>query len=142
MILTIFLILLILGVSAACAAAVIHRHRRSANFLTAHDKSLIHVRWHAIEERLQKGGPTNLRQAVIEADTLVDYVLKKLAVPGTTMGERMRSSQARFSDYQGLWQAHKLRNQIVHELDREVLSFEAKQMIGKFRTALHDLGAV
>ncbi len=137
------LLLAILIVAALGATAIVlRRHRARPKPLTAHDKSLVHVKWHEIEQRLQKGGPTQFRQAVIEADNLVDYVMKKLSIEGETMGERLRSGQAWFSDYDGLWKAHKVRNQIVHELDKEVISFEAKQQIKRFRTALEDLGAL
>lgn len=133
--------LVLLGFMGA-VALLVRRRRTLPNYLTAHDKSLVHIRWHSIEGRLKKGGPTELRQAVMEADTLLDYVLKQLQITGDTMGDRLRSAEHRFSDYQGIWKAHKLRNQIVHEVDREVLSFEAKQMVDRFRVALTDLGAL
>lgn len=135
-------LLLFLLIGVAAIAYLVHRHGAQTKFLSAHDKSVVHVKWHAIEQRMQKGGPTNFRQAVMEADSLVDYVLKQLGVEGTTMGERLRASQPRYSDYQGLWNAHKLRNEIVHELDRDVHSSEAKTAIARFQTALYDLGAV
>lgn len=138
-----YLTLILIGLASVGSLGLLLRHHRHLpDYLTAHDKSLVHIRWNAIEDRLKKGGPTQLRQAVIEADTLVDYALKQLKVEGDTMGERLRASEKRYSDYDGLWKAHKLRNQIVHEVDREVLSFEAKQMVEKFRIALTDLGAL
>ena len=121
---------------------MLHRHRNRHVYLSAEDKALIHVKWHEVEQHVKKGGPTHYRQAVVEADKLVDYCMKELGVPGQTMGERLRQSQSRFTDYDGLWKAHKVRNQLVHEMDREVLSFEVKKIIARFRTALNDLGAL
>lgn len=139
---TILLLVLLLVIAVAGAFAFRHRHRRLPRYLTAEDKALVHVQWHQIEQRLRKGGPTNLRQAVTDADRLVDHCLKRLGVPGESMGERLRNSPDRFSDYQGLWSAHKVRNQLVHEMDRELLSFEGKKVIARFRVALQDLGAM
>lgn len=118
----------------------LHRYQRRARPMPAEEKAYVHIRWHEVERMMQKGGPANLRQAVIEGDKLVDHTLKHLGVPGESMGERLRAAKTRFSDYDGLWKAHKTRNQVVHETRKELLSFEAKQAIGRFRRALTDLG--
>ncbi len=136
------LTLLILAVAAGAVALTIRRHQRRTRILSGEDRALIHVRWHEIEQSVQRGGPTQLRQAVIEADKLVDYSLKQLQVGGETMGERLRQGAARFSDYQGVWEAHKVRNQLVHEVNRELLSFETTGVLAKFKRGLHDLGAL
>lgn len=121
---------------------VIVRHQARVAYLTAEDRALIHVRWHEVEQHLKKGGPTHFRQAIIEADKLVDYVLQQLGVSGESMGERLRQAQPRFTDYQGIWDAHKTRNQVVHEMNKDVLSFETKSALKKFHAALKDLGAL
>lgn len=117
-----------------------HRFQRRARIMPTEEKAYVHIRWHEVEGMLRKGGPTHLRQAVIEADKLVDHALKHLGVPGESMGERLRAAKGRFTDYDGLWKAHKTRNQVVHETRKELLSFEATQAIGRFRRALQDLG--
>ncbi len=108
--------------------------------MAAEEKAYVHVKWHEVEALAKKGGPANLRQAVIEGDKLVDHTLKHLGVPGDSMGERLRAAKGRFTDYDGLWKAHKTRNQVVHEARKELLSFEANQSIKRFRRALTDLG--
>ena len=118
----------------------IHRYQRRERVMAAEEKAYVHIKWHEVEAMIKKGGPANLRQAVIEGDKLVDHALKHLGVPGESMGERLRAAQTRFSDYDGLWKAHKTRNQVVHETRKELLSFEATQSIGRFRRALQDLG--
>lgn len=140
---TIFLFSLLLLAAAAFVGgvAVVQRHRARVRFLGAEDRALVHVKWHAIEQDLATGGPSRFRQVVIEADSLVDMCLKSLGIPGETMGERLRHSSNRFSDYEGLWAAHKLRNQLVHEVGRDLHSSEAKQAAARFKSALTDLGA-
>ena len=120
----------------------LQRHRSLPKTLSADDKAFAHVRWHEIQEQMKRGGPAHLRQAVIQADNLIDHTMKALGIPGDTMGARLKVSGARFSDYDGLWTAHKTRNQIVHEADKELLSFEAKSALDKFERALKDLGAL
>src|SRR5688572_16203921 len=139
-----WLSVLILALMVVAAAYVVWHHRRHhlKPYLSAEDKAFVHVRWHELEQQVAQGGRSRFENALVEADKLLDHCLKKLEVPGDTLGERLRHSQNRFSDYQGVWAAHKARNQIVHEVDKEVLSFEAKQMIAKFQRALTDLGAL
>lgn len=137
----IFLVLCLLAMAGGLYG-VLRRHATRARQLSAEDKALVHVQWHTIEQHLAKGGPTNFKSAVIEGDKLVDYCLKELRVPGDTMGDRMRAARGKFTNYEGLWAAHKLRNQLVHEVSKDVHSGEAKTQVGRFKTALEDLGAL
>ncbi|MDP4000009.1 MAG: hypothetical protein Q8Q11_01055 [bacterium] len=137
------MILIVVLVIVLGLLLMLQRHRTLPKTLSAEDKSLAHVRWHEVREQLKRGGPAHLRQSVITADNLVDHCLKALGIPGDTMGERLKAAgRARFSDYDGLWSAHKTRNRIVHEADKELLSFETKSALDKFERALKDLGAL
>ena len=120
----------------------ITRLQRREKFMPVEEKAYVHIKWHEVEAMAKRGGSANLKQAVIEADKLVDHTLKHMGVAGDTMGDRLRTAHARFTDYDGLWKAHKTRNQIVHETRKDLLSFEAKQSIDRFRRALTDLGVL
>ncbi|MCX6806709.1 MAG: hypothetical protein NT135_01130 [Candidatus Berkelbacteria bacterium] len=85
------------------------------------------------------GRPSNFRQAVLEADKLLDFVLRKMNYEGETIADRIRSSKDCYKDYQGLWDAHKVRNRLVHESQSEVMHHSAKEAIEKFEKALRDL---
>ena len=109
------------------------------------DKKIVQNKWVEIENLLKLGRPSNFQKAVLEADKIVDFVLKKMQFSGETMADRMKSAQNRFSNYQtyqALWDAHKIRNRIVHEMQSEVLNYEAKEAIEKFKKALNNLGAI
>jgi len=109
------------------------------------DKEIVSKRWADVENLLELGRPSNFQKAVLEADKIVDFALKKMRVPGETMGDRIRSAQKKFKNYQtyqALWDAHKIRNRIVHEMNSEVLNYEAKEAITKFKKVLSDLGAI
>lgn len=140
---TTLLVLLVLLALVVIVLVAVRQRRALPKVLSADDKGFAHIRWHEIQEQLKRGGPAHLRQAVISGDNLVDHCLKALGIPGETMGERLKAAgRERFSDYDGLWSAHKTRNQIVHEADKELLSFEAKNALAKFERALKDLGAL
>jgi hypothetical protein len=79
--------------------------------------------------------------AVINADKLLDEALKRRRFKGKTMGERMVSAQREFSDNDGVWYAHKLRNRLVHEADVSLKDSDVKKALIGIRQALKDLGA-
>lgn len=101
-------------------------------------------RWGDIQTAIGLGGTTHFGSAVVAADKLLDYALRQKGYPGDTMGDRLRSAQDDLtsSAYHNAWQAHKLRNQLVHEIEGEVLSFQAKEAIGYYEQTLRELGAL
>ena len=80
--------------------------------------------------------------AVIEADKLVDRAFKGRGLRGQTMGERLVSAGEFLSDKEAVWQAHKLRNRLVHEMDIELSLVQTKKALASFARALKDLGAL
>jgi hypothetical protein len=94
------------------------------------------------EHLLKKDDPSTYQLSVVNADKLVDQALREMGCKGQTMGERMRSCVEKFSDRNGIWMAHKLRNQLVHETDVKINYDQARVALYQFRKALKDLGAI
>jgi hypothetical protein len=101
-------------------------------------------RWSEIQTSVNLGGVTHFGAAVMSADKLLDYVLKQKGYSGETMGERLRAAEQDMSPavYHNAWQAHKLRNQLAHDIDGQVMSFQVKEAIQSYEQALRDLGAM
>ncbi|MEI6850507.1 MAG: hypothetical protein WCK26_00905 [Candidatus Saccharibacteria bacterium] len=95
-----------------------------------------------IENQLRRDQPSSFQMTVLNADKLVDQALKGLGIKGKTMAERMKNSVSLYSDRNGIWTAHKLRNQIAHESDVNVTYEQARQAIASFKKALKDIGAI
>lgn len=105
------------------------------------DKQFLQKKWQEIEELMSLGRPSNFARAVLEADKLLDHVLKGLRTPGLTMGDRLKASKNRFSP-EGLdaaWKAHKVRNEIVHNSQYEITDFMAREAILNFKKAIEEL---
>lgn len=100
------------------------------------------VKYLAIENQLQKDVVSSYHLAVLNADKLVDLALRELNVKGENMGDRLKNNSSRFSDINGLWSAHKLRNKIAHEPDVSVSYNDARYALASFKKALKDLGAI
>ena len=86
--------------------------------------------------------PDSFALAVSEADKLFDTALQAAHVPGTTMGERLKAAESRFDSnlYSSLWEAHKLRNRLAHELGTQVSASDVQQALQCFKSGLRTLG--
>lgn len=82
------------------------------------------------------------RLSIIEADKLVDEALKQLKFNGKTMGERLVSAQRSLTSPDSIWNAHKLRNRLVHEAGVKLTKTQVIQALRAFQQALKDLGAL
>jgi len=101
-------------------------------------------KWGEIEEMMKLGGPARYKQAVIEADKLLDVTLKEKGFSGEKMADRLRSAQKSMlkEAYNAAWQAHKIRNQIVHESSAEIMDYHAKEAVENYKKALNNLGGL
>lgn len=109
--------------------------------LSAIQQNKIEEEWQKIEELIRRGQPSQLKEAVIRADKLVDFALKHL-VDGDSMGERLKNSRDLFSPktYQELWEAHKARNALVHEEGYDPPYYVSHEGLEKFKKGLRELG--
>lgn len=83
-------------------------------------------------------------QAIIEADNLLDDVLKKKRYKGKTTGERLVACQHDLSENEAAWFGHKLRKKLSEEAI-DVRTLKKKDIVialAGFRQALRDLGAL
>lgn len=111
--------------------------------LSAQDREKAIERWHWIDDQLQVGLPNNLKLAIIEADKVLDDALEVYYPEKKNTGERLIAAKEKFPDrqiYDDLWYGHKIRNIIVHETHYDLPSFEAKNIINKYKLALQQLG--
>jgi hypothetical protein len=79
------------------------------------------------------------RDAILDADKLLDYALGKKGYDGT-LGEKLKKCGKSFSDINGIWMAHKMRNSIAHEMV-DIEEKEFKAALQSYKRALNDLGA-
>ncbi|MCD8561623.1 hypothetical protein LRY29_00935 [Candidatus Saccharibacteria bacterium] len=87
-------------------------------------------RWMRIEGTLQRDDPHSYMVCVMEADKLLDMALRERGVSGKTMGERMKQYQGKWSNGNGVWAAHKLRNKLAHETtSRLIMSVRVKHWL-------------
>lgn len=105
-----------------------------------YNKDLILEKWANVQAMMAQGGPANYRQAILEADKIVDTVLRSKIV-GENMGDRLKNARHLFTrhTYDRLWAAHKIRNKVAHDINFEGLSSDAKLAVRNFEKALKEL---
>lgn len=99
-----------------------------------------HNKWREMQKLLVD--KDNWRQAIIDADKLLDEALRRRRFGGKTMGERLTKAQHVLSDNEAVWFGHKLRNKIESDSSIKLKEAEVKQALIGIRQALKDLGAL
>lgn len=103
------------------------------------DSGLVQAKWVEIKT-MQNSGPSGLKAALIDADKLLDYCMIGKGFAGDTMGDRLKSGGSRFNNLNAVWSAHKLRNQIAHEVEHDLVPEQIKRAINDLGIAIRDLG--
>ncbi|MEK9155766.1 MAG: hypothetical protein AAB360_00485 [Patescibacteria group bacterium] len=115
---------LVLGILRGIAALfrLIFRRWQGRRGLSWPEKQEIIRRRLEIEEMLKSENIHELRQAVFEADKLVDRVLRGVGFAGESMGERLKNAHSKIDrqTYESIWQGHKVRNQLAHEHSQNI----------------------
>jgi hypothetical protein len=106
-------------------------------------KEKLSRQWERIKARLSRGSDADLRLAVIEADQLLDTVLKRLGVGGNTLSEKLeRLRPWQLENLPDLRLAHKIRNRLVHEPASRITPYEAETTLQIYERALKSLGVL
>ncbi|NCN12170.1 hypothetical protein CO026_00115 [Candidatus Kaiserbacteria bacterium CG_4_9_14_0_2_um_filter_41_32] len=101
-------------------------------------------RLYELHTHIDSDNPNDWKLALIEADIILDEVLKQKGYSGTSLGERLRSiSPTTMASIDDAWQAHKVRNQIAHAGPGFVLTSKlARETIVQYEKVFKELGVV
>jgi hypothetical protein len=100
-------------------------------------------RWQEIKSHANSPKESEWKFAVIEADKLVDDVLKSAGFAGESMGERlMLIKPGQLINLQYLWDAHKLRNLLVHDMNFQLTHQQAIWAVEAFENVMRELEAL
>lgn len=97
-------------------------------------------RWLRISRRLGAGREAEYKLSIIEADSFLDEILKRMGYSGETMGDRLKKiDPAILPNIEEVWEARKARNNIVHDPDYRLSLDEAQRVIAIYEKALRSL---
>ena len=130
------------GIIVLLALVVVARHFYSKNKISGLDKKFFQARWSEIEKLMEVKKEMNYKLAVIEADKLLDEALKQMFFPGGTTFDRLKFATYKFQKLKETWWAHKVRNEVVHNVSYALRHNEAQKVLELFNKALRTLGAI
>ena len=99
------------------------------------DRKKIRATWDEIQ-KTSGMGLMGMKLAVIEADKLLDNVMRQLLIPGETIGERMKMAEFKYPEIRRVWPAHKTRNMLVHDSTFQLRMSDGKESLRAFERAL------
>lgn len=106
------------------------------------EKEKKNARWELIERYMRSNNPSDWKVAIMEADNILDDIVKRMGYPGDTLGERLKMIEA--SDFPYLdevWQAHKTRNRIAHTgTDFPITRSSAEETINAYYRSFKEMG--
>lgn len=103
-------------------------------------KDVFLLEWEKIKSRMATMRESEYKLAIIEADKLFDILLQKMDYRGKDMGERLSQiSPAQLSSIQGIWDSHKIRNLLAHDMNYHLSFSDAQKVIQNYERAFHEL---
>ena len=110
-----------------CIGLIVYFSTRIAQFaevdeakyvtLSEHDAhaEVEHSRWSYIKGLVESSEQSDWRQAIIEADIMLDELLTKQGYVGNSIGDKLKTANpAHFHPLNDAWEAHTVRNDIAH----------------------------
>jgi len=109
----------------------IEYHKYKSINTKADEQKENNAQWQNVLDYLSSDNPAEWKIAILEADSMLDEVVKKAGGVGDTLGERLKSIDPEgFNSLNLAWDAHKVRNMIAHDnASYQLTKREAKRVI-------------
>lgn len=101
-------------------------------------------RWLKILDYVTSSNSSDWKQAILEADSMLDTLLENLNFKGENMGERLKNADRdKFKSLTQAWEVHTIRNNIAHEGPNfELSDREAKRVIAIYEGIFREFGYI
>lgn len=100
----------------------------------------IKKKWNKIKAKLPK--QDQWKDALVEADKLLDIALKKKNFTGKTVGEKLVKAEKIFTDKDEVWFGHKLSRAVQEKPGLKLKKADMKRALIGLQRGLKDLGAL
>jgi hypothetical protein len=101
-------------------------------------------KWERIIGHVNSANAADWRLAIIEADIMLEDVLRAAGYHGDSLGEMLKAvEKGDFLTIEAAWEAHKVRNQIAHQgAEFNLNEREAKHVIGLYESVFKEFKAI
>lgn len=102
------------------------------------------ARWDKIVAQSNSMNPSDWRTAIIDADVMLEELLRAQSYHGDGVGEMLKSvEKSDFLTLEAAWDAHKVRNQIAHPTpDFDLTDRETKRVIAEFESVFREFKVI
>lgn len=126
--------LLIIGLAIFMALFVLIKGGKRG--LSSSQHAFLNKQW----ETIMVEGRSNPHKAILDADKLLGYMLEAHGYEGS-IGDMLKKGGSLFNNLNNVWEAHKMRNKIAHEIGISISAQEVERTLLKFKRAFKELGA-
>ena len=111
---------------------------------TSEPSSVHQTRWREVVEHVNSESENDWRQAILEADVMLDDAITRKGYAGEGLGEKMKQVQrSDINSIDDAWEAHKMRNRVAHEgSSLELTQREARRIINLYERVFRELGYI
>jgi hypothetical protein len=96
-------------------------------------KAKLKLKWDKIRKRLENANEADYKVAIIEADAVIDDLIKRIGYKGENMMERVKNIPAgQLDKIDEIEEAHEVRNRIIHEEKFKVTRKDADEVLKKY----------
>ncbi len=97
-------------------------------------------RWERVITHINSNAPSDWRLAVIEADIMLDELLRKLGYHGDSIGDMLKAvEKSDMLTLDAAWEAHKVRNRIAHSgTDYDLTERDAKRVVALYEAVFKE----
>ena len=116
--------------------AAIHEAKVEESFETTSEggDKVLRTQWEDVVRHINSPTENDWKQAIIEADMILDELLTKMGYRGESVGEKLKRVEP--GDVKSLneaWEGHKVRNQIAHEPGFTLNKIEAQRAFQMYK---------
>lgn len=98
-------------------------------------------KWQDIAQKSTSHIESDRKLAVIEADKLIDDIVKRIGFKGKDMAERLKQVNSnQISNIEDIWRAHKIRNNLVHDPYFKLTQSDSNFVVRTYENTLKELG--
>ncbi len=96
--------------------------------------------WERVVTYAESVNENDWRLAVLEGDIMLGTLLESMALPGDTMGDKLKAvDKSDFLTLNNAWEAHRIRNQIAHEgANFSLTQREARRVVELYRSVFEE----
>ncbi len=102
-------------------------------------QNITNERWGRVLDHVDSDHPNDWRIAIIEADTILEDLLDRMGYGGDTIGDKLKQVEpSDFLTLDNAWEAHKVRNELVHNADHVISKRETERIIDLYRSVFEE----